>query len=52
MRVLIVGNGGREHAIAWKIYNEGYKELFCVPGNAGISEIAQCADIKVNEFEK
>jgi phosphoribosylamine--glycine ligase len=52
MRVLIIGNGGREHAIAWKIYNEGYKELFCVPGNAGISEIAECTDIKVNEFEK
>lgn len=52
MKVLIVGNGGREHAIAWKIYNEGYKELFCIPGNAGIGEIAQCADIKVNEFEK
>ncbi|WAM37446.1 phosphoribosylamine--glycine ligase [Caldicellulosiruptor acetigenus] len=52
MKVLIVGNGGREHAIAWKIYNEGYKELFCVPGNAGISEIAECADIKVNEFDK
>lgn len=52
MRILIVGNGGREHAIAWKIYNEGYKDLFCAPGNAGICEIATCVDIKVNEFSK
>ncbi|BCS81115.1 phosphoribosylamine--glycine ligase [Anaerocellum diazotrophicum] len=52
MRILIIGNGGREHAITWKIYNEGYKDLFCIPGNAGISDIAECADIKVNEFDK
>jgi len=52
MKTLIIGNGGREHAIAWKLYNEGYKDLYCLPGNAGISQIANCFDIKVNEFDK
>lgn len=52
MRILIIGNGGREHAIAWKLYNEGYKDLYCIPGNGGICEIAVCIDIKVNEFGK
>lgn len=52
MKVLIVGNGGCEYVIVWKIYNEGYKELFCVLGNVGISEIVECVDIKVNEFDK
>ena len=43
MKVLIVGGGGREHAIAWKL-NQSPKvdELLCAPGNAGIGQIARC----------
>lgn len=50
---MIVGSGGREHAIAWKIaQNENVSELYCAPGNAGIAEYAQCVDIGAMEFEK
>ncbi|MCR4908143.1 MAG: phosphoribosylamine--glycine ligase [Lachnospiraceae bacterium] len=53
MRVLIVGGGGREHAIALAVKkNPGVDKIFCVPGNAGIAEIAECADIKVMEFDR
>lgn len=53
MKILIVGAGGREHAIAWKI-SESSKvtKLFCAPGNAGISEFAECVNIDVLDFEK
>jgi len=43
MRVLVIGGGGREHAICWKIsQNPEIKEIFCVPGNGGIERIAHC----------
>ena len=46
MKVLIIGGGGREHAIAWKLNNEkDIDKIYCAPGNAGISEIAECIDI-------
>lgn len=46
MRVLVVGSGGREHALVWKIHQSPLvKELYCAPGNAGISEIADCVPI-------
>lgn len=53
MKVLIVGSGGREHAIAWKVaQSPRTEEIYCAPGNAGIEEYAQCVDIGAMEFEK
>jgi len=47
MRVLIVGSGGREHAIVWKLLkNPKIEKLYCAPGNAGIAELAECVDIQ------
>ncbi|MBQ9503825.1 MAG: phosphoribosylamine--glycine ligase [Lachnospiraceae bacterium] len=52
MKVLIVGGGGREHAIAAAVAKSPQVDkLYCVPGNAGIAQLAECADIKVMEFE-
>ena len=46
MKVLIVGNGGREHALAWKIRQSPLvTDVYCAPGNAGIAEIADCVPI-------
>jgi phosphoribosylamine--glycine ligase len=46
MRILVVGSGGREHALCWKIRQSPHvRELFCAPGNAGIAEIAECVSI-------
>ena len=53
MNVLIVGSGGREHAIAASVAkSKKVEKIYCVPGNAGIAEIAECADIKVMEFDR
>ena len=53
MKVLIVGGGGREHAIAWKVARSPKVEkLYCAPGNAGIAELAECVDIGVMDFER
>ena len=53
MKVLIVGGGGREHAIAWKVAQSPMVDkLYCAPGNAGIAEVAECVDIGVMEFDK
>lgn len=52
MKVLVVGSGGREHAIVWKLAQSRIVDkIYCAPGNAGISEIAECVDIKLNDFE-
>jgi phosphoribosylamine---glycine ligase len=46
MKVLIVGNGGREHALAWKVRQSPLvSEVYCAPGNAGIAQIADCVPI-------
>lgn len=53
MKILIVGSGGREHAIAWKVAQSPKAEkIYCAPGNAGIAEYAECVDIRAMEFEK
>ena len=53
MNILIVGGGGREHAIADAVKrSEKADKIYCCPGNAGIAEIAECADIPVMEFER
>ncbi len=53
MKVLIVGGGGREHAIAWKVAKSPKVEkLYCAPGNAGIAQVAECVNIGVMDFEK
>lgn len=53
MKVLIVGSGGREHAIAWSVaQSKRVDAIYCAPGNGGISQYAQCVDIGAMEFDK
>lgn len=52
MKILVVGGGGREHAIAWKLAQSPKKpELFAAPGNAGIASIAQCVPLAATDIE-
>ncbi len=52
MKVLVVGGGGREHAICWKLaQSPRVTELFCAPGNAGIAQVATCVPIKATDVE-
>ena len=51
MKVLVVGSGGREHAIVWKIAQSSRVEkIYCAPGNGGISQLAECVPIGAMEF--
>lgn len=51
MRILVVGSGGREHALTWKIaQSELVDKLFCAPGNGGIAQVAECIDIKAEDI--
>lgn len=53
MKVLIVGSGGREHAIATSVAkSQKVDKIFCAPGNAGIGQVAECVDITAMEFDK
>ena len=53
MKVLVIGSGGREHALIWKIAQSKLADkIFCTPGNGGISEIAECLEIKTIETER
>ncbi|NOX26497.1 MAG: phosphoribosylamine--glycine ligase, partial [Deltaproteobacteria bacterium] len=46
MKILVIGAGGREHALVWKLKQSlRVTEIFCAPGNAGIADMAQCLDI-------
>ncbi len=51
MKVLVVGGGGREHALAWKIaQNTKVSEIYCAPGNAGIAKLAKCVNISAEDI--
>jgi len=51
MKVLVIGSGGREHAIAWKLaQSKKVTKLFCVPGNGGIEEICECVNIPADDI--
>ncbi len=52
MKILVVGGGGREHVIIWKLLqNKKVSEVHCAPGNGGISDIAKCVDIKATDID-
>ena len=52
MKVLIIGSGGREHTLAWKLAQSRHVDkIYCSPGNAGISEIAECIDVGTSDFK-
>ncbi|MEW5800850.1 MAG: phosphoribosylamine--glycine ligase [bacterium] len=53
MKVLVIGGGGREHALAWKIrQNEEVSALYAIPGNAGLAEIAECYSLEVTDITR
>ncbi|MEI6258630.1 MAG: phosphoribosylamine--glycine ligase [Deltaproteobacteria bacterium] len=53
MKILVIGSGGREHALVWKIsQSRRVKKIFCAPGNAGIADLATCVPIEAVEIEK
>lgn len=53
MKVLVVGSGGREHAICWKLsQDKNVDKIYAIPGNAGMSSIAECVPIGVNDINK
>lgn len=53
MKILVIGSGGREHALCWKFHqNKNVNKIFCANGNAGVAEIAECVEINPYEIEK
>lgn len=53
MKILVIGSGGREHTLVWKIaQNPKVSKIYCAPGNAGISQLAQCINIGVDRIEE
>ncbi|WFA08815.1 phosphoribosylamine--glycine ligase [Tissierella sp. Yu-01] len=53
MKVLVIGSGGREHALCWKIkQSKNVSKIYCAPGNGGTREVAENIDIKPNEIDK
>ncbi|MBT8342684.1 MAG: phosphoribosylamine--glycine ligase [Desulfatitalea sp.] len=53
MKILVVGGGGREHALVWKIHQSPLVEkIYCAPGNAGMAELAECVPIGAEQIEQ
>lgn len=53
MRILVIGSGGREHTLVWKIsQSKKVEKIFCIPGNAGISEMAECINISLEKLDE
>jgi len=53
MKILVIGSGGREHTLVWKIsQSPKVDKIFCIPGNAGISELAECVNISLDRFDE
>ena len=53
MKALVIGGGGREHAICWKLQQSPHvDQIYCAPGNAGIAEVATCVPIKPTDFQR
>ena len=52
MKVAVIGSGGREHALVWKLAcSPQIEKIYALPGNGGISDIAHCQDIKLGDFQ-
>ncbi|MBR2008762.1 MAG: phosphoribosylamine--glycine ligase, partial [Peptococcaceae bacterium] len=52
MKVLVVGSGGREHALVWKLsQSPKVEKMYCAPGNAGIAQMAECVNIKAEDLD-
>lgn len=53
MKVLVIGGGGREHTLVWKLaQSKSVDKIYCAPGNPGIAQLAECLDLDVNNLEK
>ena len=53
MKILVIGGGGREHALVWKLKEgEGEHKIFCAPGNPGIAEIAECVPLQARQIQE
>jgi phosphoribosylamine--glycine ligase len=51
MKILVIGGGGREHALVWKLkQSDKVDSIFCAPGNAGIQQLATCISLAVNDI--
>ena len=51
MKLLVIGNGGREHALVWKLaQSPRVSKIYCAPGNAGIAQLAECVPLKVDDL--
>jgi phosphoribosylamine--glycine ligase len=52
MKVLVIGGGGREHALVWKLHQSPeVDKIYCIPGNAGIAELAECISLSISDLQ-